>query len=229
MIPRLLAFVAGVALLQIQPQLQPPGTVLACMPLALLAAALPLRWRPAGHLLLALALGFGWANLRAGWRIADQLGAQWEGRDLDLQMVVADLPQPAERGVRLRAEVESVAPAGAQVPRHIQLSDYAAERLQQYRPGQRWQVTVRLKRPHATLNPHNFDAESWMLQQNIRATGYIRSARLLDTQVWQPACLLHRLRDQLRHSMQTTLGSRPYAGLVIALVVGDQRAISEAD
>ncbi|MFO1379541.1 MAG: DNA internalization-related competence protein ComEC/Rec2 [Chitinivorax sp.] len=227
MIPRLLAFVAGVALLQIQPQLQPPGTVLACMPLALLAAALPLRWRPAGHLLLALALGFGWANLRAGWRMADQLGTQWEGRDLDLQMVVADLPQPAERGVRLRAEVESVAPAGAQVPRHIQLSDYAAERLQQYRPGQRWQVTVRLKRPHATLNPHNFDAESWMLQQNIRATGYIRSARLLDTQVWQPACLLHRLRDQLRHSMQTTLGSRPYAGLVIALVVGDQQAIPQ--
>jgi competence protein ComEC len=39
------------------------------------------------------------------------------------------------------------------------------------KPGQRWQFTVRLKRPHGNANPNGFDYEVWLLEQGVRATG----------------------------------------------------------
>jgi competence protein ComEC len=42
-------------------------------------------------------------------------------------------------------------------------------------PGERWRFTVRLKRPHGNANPGGFDYEAWLLERNIRATGYIRA------------------------------------------------------
>ncbi len=220
------AFILGAALLQQQAQLWPAGTLLAVPPLLLLAGALPGTLRTAALMVLALFFGFGWANLHAHWRMADGLPPEWEGRDIRVTAVVAELPQPQARGQRLRLDIEQVHTPAARVPSRVQVSDYRDGRV--YLPGQRWQMLLRLKRPHATLNPHSFDAESWMLQQNIRATGQIRQARLLQEQVWLPAYLIERLRLRLRQHMLATLQQRPWAGLVIALSIGDQSGISQA-
>lgn len=220
------AFILGVVLLQQQPQLWPSGSLLALLPLCLLASSLPQRLRPGAYLLLALALGFGWANLRAQLRLADSLPTIWEGRDISVITVVAELPQAIERGQRLRLDVEQTLTPGVVVPHRVQVNDYAGNRV--YQPGQRWRFELRLKRPHASLNPHTFDAESWMLQQNIRATGQIRSAQLQQALVWRPAYLIDRCRSLLRQHMLATLGQRPYAGLVVALSIGDQGAIPAA-
>ena len=56
------------------------------------------------------------------------------------------------------------APAGTPVPSPV-------------RAGERWRLTVRLKPPHAGFNPHGFDAELWMFEQGVRATGAVRSGR----------------------------------------------------
>ena len=42
--------------------------------------------------------------------------------------------------------------------------------------GERWRLVVRLKRPHGTVNPHGFDVEAWLLENDLRATGYVRSS-----------------------------------------------------
>ncbi len=228
MIAPLLAFVAGATVLQSLPQLPPAGILLTGLPLWLIGRSFTGRVRWVGVVLLALLFGLGWAGLRAHWRMADRLAPEWEGREIELRGVVAELPQPTERGVRLRLDVEQVWPDRAIIPGHIQLSDYQPARRDMWRAGQRWLIRARLRQPHATHAPHTFDAERWMLQQGIRATGTVRSARLADDLVWRPAYLLHRLRDQLRRSMLATLGPRPYAGLVTALVMGDQQAIPAA-
>ena len=44
------------------------------------------------------------------------------------------------------------------------------------RAGQRWRFTVRLRQPHGNLNPHGFDYELTLLEQGVRATGYVRDA-----------------------------------------------------
>ncbi|HEX5801883.1 MAG TPA: DNA internalization-related competence protein ComEC/Rec2, partial [Azospira sp.] len=235
----ILAFALG--LLAVQASAALPASEVALASLALL----PLAWLygrkrlPAARpllLLACLACGFGWAALRADLRLADELPADWEGRDIHLVGVVAELPQPFAHGERFAFDVEQVLTAGARTPPRIVLSRYsgAAEEAGEaagtaaLRPGQRWQLTVRLKRPHGNANPHAFDYEAWLLERGIRATGYVRArppAALLDERVAQPGYLLERARDAIRARFLDTLAGEEFAGVLVALTVGDQRAI----
>jgi competence protein ComEC len=90
---------------------------------------------------------------------------------------------------------------------------------------------VRLKRPHGNANPHGFDYEAWLLERGIRATGTVRSragATRLDEFAWRPGYAVERLRDTLRERFLAELPEAPYAGVLIALAIGDQRAIPAA-
>ncbi len=119
--------------------------------------------------------------------------------------------------------------------KRIMLSWYQGNRdgeefvRQPLRPGERWQMTVRLKRPHGNSNPNGFDYEAWLLERDIRATGYVRQnpAQRLAEMVWQPEYVVERLRLGVRDSFAAMLPAEryPWAGILVALVVGDQRAI----
>jgi len=233
----ILAFAAGVIVLQMQPELPPAWPWV----LAGLALALPaLRWRSAWSarvlgVLACLALGFSWAAWRADIRLADALPSAWEGRDIEVLGVVAALPQDFSQGSRFEFAVEKVLTATADVPERIMLSWYQGQRdgeefvRQPLRPGERWQFTLRLKRPHGNANPNGFDYEAWLLERNIRATGYVRSARAqpVAAMVWRPDYVVERLRQYVRASFAAMLpaGEYPLAGVLVALAVGDQRAI----
>ena len=127
------------------------------------------------------ALGFSWAAGCAQSRLADALPPEWEGRDIAVVGVVAALPQPYERGVRFEFDVERVLTPHARVPRRIVLSWWGSPAAEgrpatfpALEPGERWRLTVRLKRPRGTANPHGFDYEAWLFERNLRATGYVR-------------------------------------------------------
>src|SRR3989454_8665821 len=95
-------------------------------------------------------------------------------------------------------------------------------------PGERWRFTVRLRRPHGTVNPHGFDYEAWLLERGIGATGYIRSRgeqrKLGERNSFMD--WIERAREAVRDRFQSALGATPAAGVLAALAVGDQRAIS---
>ena len=62
----------------------------------------------------------------------------------------------------------------------------------------------------------------------MRATGYVRVAPTnlrLDSFVVTPSYAIERLRQTIRDRLLATLGDRPYAGILIALAIGDQQAI----
>jgi competence protein ComEC len=183
----------------------------------------------------ATALGFVWAAAFAQLRLADELPVALEGRDIELSGVVAGLPQALERGVRFEFDVEQ---AAAGVPPQISLAWYRgrddeddeASPLVPVRAGERWRFTVRLKRPHGNLNPHGFDYEAWLFERGIRATGYVRprSAERIDARVWRPGYAVEMLRETIRDRFRAALPdvtSAPYAGILIALAIGDQQAI----
>jgi competence protein ComEC len=142
---------------------------------------------------------------------------------------VAELPDALERGVRFIFVVD---PSATAVPARIQLSWYRARDegadVPAVRPGERWRLTVRLKRPHGFANPDGFDYEAWLLERNIRATGYVRAdgdnVRLAPA-VLGPMARVHRLRDAVRMRFAASLPDADYAGVLIALAVGDQRSI----
>jgi len=236
----ILGFAFGVWLLQWQAGL--PGwpilAMLGGIAAALLGAAVYLRQRPFRArplaLLGALLAGIAWAAAMGQWRLADALPPDNEGRDIRVSGVVAGLPQAFENGVRFDFEVEQ---AEATVPARVSLAWYHGERGGQGeaplpadvpRAGERWQLTVRLKRPHGNLNPHGFDFEGWLFERGVRATGYVRAAvdnRRTDAFVPRFDLAVERLRERVRERFWRSLPAHDYAGILVALVVGDQRAI----
>jgi len=236
----IIAFAGGIWLLQQQPALPPLiwlGWLLSG-PVLLVVLRGPgrkrLLLRQGITAVLAFACGFAWAALFAHARIGDELPSEWEGRDIVVVGVVATLPQSYERSVRFEFNVEQVLTPQARVPSRIVLSwwgiggrDGAAALLPDVHPGERWQLTVRLKRPHGLVNPHGFDYEAWLLERSIRATGYVRpkGRNQLQAQVRTPAYIVERMRESLRGRIQSALTGTPAAGVIAALVMGDQRAI----
>ncbi|MDR0441624.1 MAG: DNA internalization-related competence protein ComEC/Rec2 [Candidatus Accumulibacter sp.] len=250
------AFAAGILFLQWQAVL--PGSAmvaaLAAAGVIGLAAARRCAAKMPGAsravLLGACALlGFAWAAWRAECRLADRLPEEWEVRDIRLTGVVAALPQRFERGERFAFDVETVETPGASVPRRILLSWYRARETageaadgagegekagraaQVPHPGERWRFTVRLRRPHGNVNPHGFDYEAWLLERGVRATGAIRAREemaRLDEFAPRPAYAVERLRDRLRERFLGELPDAPYAGVLTALAIGDQRSIPAA-
>lgn len=240
----ILAFVLGAGLLQQQAELPELAWVWVLLPVM---ASVFLLWRCQAAILsitariflvaIFLGAGFFWAAAFAQWRLADELPHEWEGCDIQLIGVVAELPQANERSLRFAFDVEQVLTNGAVVPARISLAWYqergryaetSKSALPRINAGERWQITVRLKRPHGSVNPHGFDFEEWALERNIRATGYVRKADdnlRLSEMVNQPTYRVERLRQEIRERFIQALPDHAYTGVLVALAVGDQRAI----
>jgi competence protein ComEC len=222
------AFAGGAALLQLQAELPAMAWLLA-LPLCIAGC----YFQPRLAALFSFSIGFLWAAGAAHVRMADWLAPELEGRDLEVVGVVAGLPAVGERAVRFEFEVEG---SDRRLPRKLLLAWYrspwseegAAPLEETVHPGERWLFTVRLRRPHGHVNPYGFDYEAWLLERGIGATGYVRSRgerkrlgardNLLD--------YLERAREAVRERFKTELGATPAAGILTALAVGDQRAIS---
>ncbi|MEO8935557.1 MAG: DNA internalization-related competence protein ComEC/Rec2 [Burkholderiaceae bacterium] len=218
----------------------------------------------------AFIVGYGWAGWRAEVRLAEELPHALEGRDVVVVGVVAALPGIDPRGVRFPFAVESVlslddADRPLVIPSRLSLGWYRPGRggasgdgaVPDVRPGQRWRLTIRLKRPHSSANPLGFDYEYWLLEDGQRATGSVRpgsddasddgdddptppipstSTRKLSEFVWRVPYAIERMRARLRDRVLTILAdggnirdNAPYAGVIVALIVGDQRAIAQSD
>lgn len=232
---RVIAFALGVWLLQ-HCAVLPAPTLLAMLAVAGGVLFLPRLRGPA--LIGAALLGFAWAGGLAHWRLADALPAEWEGRDIEVSGIVAELPQRFERGVRFVFEPDR---ASAPVPSRIVLSWYRhvaveaeeegddeaapAGILPLPQAGERWRFVVRLKRPHGNLNPQGFDYEGWLFERGVRATGYVRKSAATK-RLAGAGVSVESLREATRARIQRELPDKPYAGVLAALTIGDQQAIA---
>ncbi len=188
-----------------------------------------------------LACGFAWSAGFATVRMNDRLAAALEGTDIVVTGVVASLPQRFERGVRFDFDVEAAEPpqdSRADLPARVALAWYVGQAAADdpwatpVHAGERWRLTVRLKRPHGSANPHGFDYEAWLLERDIGATGYVRPRGPRERlAAWSahPAYLVQRLRERVREKFLAALPGHRYVGVLVALAVGDQRAIDSAD
>ena len=208
---RTLLFASSVTLgawwLQHQAELPALGYALILVPLGALAWVSGKFQIPAARavqtlcwLLVCGLIGFYWAGANARIRMASQLDAVWQGRDVRIEGVIAELTDARERGTRFIFDVERVRTVGARVPRRVSLTWYASwsgdrTHIPELLAGQRWQFTARLQPPHGSFNPHGFDIEAKMLERGIRATGYVRdeaSAKRLSPMVWKPTYIVQR-------------------------------------
>ncbi|HEY2256397.1 MAG TPA: DNA internalization-related competence protein ComEC/Rec2, partial [Variovorax sp.] len=211
---------------------------------------------PSALVLGALA-GGGLAGWRASAFSASALQPSVEGRDLDITGRIASMPQRGPNALRMSFAVESarwadgadaLAAAGAApaVPPRLSLGWYAngtsawASRGDTgpgalpgpVRAGERWRFTVRLRAPHGSVNPHGFDQELRLWEQGEQATGTVRAGprdtppeRLATT--WRHP--VERLRERVRDAVFERVADQRQAGVIAALVTGDQNAIESSD
>jgi competence protein ComEC len=252
--PALLGFVAGTALQLQQPTLLAWPVYTSFVLLAIVLYALEATksiayiYRSALMALALAVLAFGVTGLRASIYAGQALDADLEGRDVAVTGVIAAMPQRSETGLRFRLDLESAQQQGQTVrlPPRLYLAWYADrfagddaqqgdERQGQPAPvqaGERWQFTVRLKAPHGASNPFGFDFELWLWEQGLQATGYVRAGPKDPTPQRLTQTYRHPVelaRQLVREQIFGQVEDRKYAGLIAALVVGDQNAIDRAD
>ena len=250
--PAMLAWVAGTALQLQQSELWHWGFYASFVLLALILYAQAATkivakvWLAPVVMLAMVLLGVGATGLRASVYALDTLPPALEGRDVRVTGVVSELPQRNEAGLRFRLALESAMLDGAPVavPPRVDVGWYGGvyptgtelaglQRLpEDVQAGERWQMTLRLKAPHGSRNPHGFDYELWLWEQGVQATGYVRAGSK-DTppkrlgQTWlHPVDLA---RQVVRERIVAKVVDKQLAGMIAALVVGDQRAIDRAD
>ncbi|WP_035382974.1 DNA internalization-related competence protein ComEC/Rec2 [Ferriphaselus sp. R-1] len=256
MIPFTLFFAAGVWWLQQQATLPEPlvGWLAAALAPAWLLPRAGwqrfLRWPLMAA--LACSLGVFHAALFAAHRLDQALPADWQGRDIEVVGVISELPHRHERGWRFVFDVEQVLTLGATLPARLQLATYdsAQDEPLDLHAGARWQLTVRLKRPHGSANPYGFDYASWLLERGLRATGYVyRKGTNMRVAELAPGWgyRIERWRENIRYRFERLgqppscgaancpdLAGRPapvaapYLGVLIALAIGDQDSIPAA-
>lgn len=240
--PRAGAFAVGVWWLQQQAVL--PNAlwsyvlIAACVPVILLSHAEG-RWSRCLAALLVVILcvvaGFLYASLRAEVRLASALPAALEGRDLRVTGVVAEMPQASDRGMRFAFAIDTAASASGSLPELVSLTWYAdlsgGAGMPALHAGQRWQLTVRLRRVHGAANPYGFDSELWLLERGVRAVGYVRpvGARLVEPMVPRPKAWIERAREAARARVHAAAGDSASAPVLAALAVGDQQGIAASD
>lgn len=240
----LVGFALGIVWLQQRTAL--PSMLFICAALCAFACTCLLSFyvpRSRNTCLIAAAfiVGFTYAAWRADARLQYTLPVAFENRNIELTGFVRGLPLQGEDGTRFLFEVESNETEIANFPRVVQLSWMAVDASRRgpaaappppLWAGQRWTLVARLKRPHRNANFRGRDAEAALLAWNIHATGYVsmpESARRLSADARGFALTIDRWRARLRERVLAALVGAPHRGIVVALAVGAQDVVSDAD
>lgn len=196
--------------------------------------------------LLAAAMAFGGTGWRATVRAAQILSPAAESVDWAVSGVVVSLPQKGLDGWRFEfapdTKTKGDPDRGPQppIPALLWLGWYSPDQpVPELKVGDHWRFTVRLKRPHSLFNPGGFDGELWLWEQGYGATGTVRtgsnvaSPLLLNPPPNRGAAAwthpIESARQSVRSAIWQALPESRSAGVVVALVTGDQQAIDPKD
>lgn len=173
--------------------------------------------------------GFLWALFRADIALDDRLEPELEGRVLTAIGEIDSLPTARDGVVRFDLRIAELGDAG-----NHHWPPLGKVRLSWYRaapelvPGDRWKLTLKLKRPAGFMNPGGFDYEGWLFQQGIRATGYVVESPS-NGKLESPNLLnVDRYRFAVRERLNPLFDGERRGPLIAALAVGDTGAMTSA-
>jgi competence protein ComEC len=186
----------------------------------------------------AAVAGYSYAAMRAQWRLGEVLPLAWESRELTLEGYIRGLPVGDRGSVRFTFAVdvgEVQRRTGIErFPSIVQLSWNARGGAcpPHLMPGDRWRLVVRLKRAHGHANFAGHDMEASLFERGIRATGSVvprTGAIRLPGVAGGIGTTIDRLRFALRERIARALSDAKHRGIVTALAIGAQEAISADD
>lgn len=214
---RSLAFWAGIVWIQNCVALPSPAQLSLIALIAILAFCF--RAWP----ILCLCLGLVWASLFGIARLSDRLPAQMIQKELKVEGYISSLPHRHPHHQSFDFVV--LTPDG-DFPHKLRLNWYNSPPIE---AGQSWQLTVKLKPPHGTLNPAGFDYETWLFANGFDATGYVSASKAIE----QPMSIslqqwISRWRQDLAKRIDFALPEGQQTAIIKALTLGSQNGISQA-
>lgn len=179
-------------------------------------------WKYRAWPLCCLCLGLIWASLFGIQRMADRIPPALIQKELSVEGYISSLPQqhPHHQSFDFVVRI----PDG-HFPHKLRLNWYNAPPLE---AGQSWQLKVKLKPPHGTLNPAGFDYETWLFANGFDATGYVSASNLpddqstLNLQQW-----ISRWRNDLAKRIDLALPEGQQNAIIKALTLGSQNGITQ--
>lgn len=94
-------------------------------------------------------------------------------------------------------------------------------------PGEKWRLSVRLKKPRGFRNPGSFDYEAWLFEQNIKAKGYVytslkfpanKNYTLVEKADWHS--WIDQVRQKIGEKWQIFSQQWSLLGVLLAFTVG---------
>lgn len=167
--------------------------------------------------------GFLLASVVVGHHLADRLALERDGIKVLVEGRIDSLVSREPGRVRFRFSVDK---ADIGIPSTLQLSWYRNPELP--RAGEAWRFEVKLRAPRGYLNPNGFDYERWLFRQGIGATGYVRQGSLVDASPRGLNGRLLALRASIRQLLESRLPEGVSRQLIIALVLGEKRGMSQS-
>ncbi|RBP50834.1 DNA internalization-related competence protein ComEC/Rec2 [Arenicella xantha] len=176
--------------------------------------------------LLSLSLGFFWAVMHFSDHGEAMLPREYQNVDFVVIGEVVGLPQQRGADIKFELKINRIAsslPLSQLIGRKIQLSCYRCPKT--IKADQRWQFTVRLKRPYGYASWGAFDYQKYQFRHQLVARGYVREsseAQLLGTLGRSVNGWRERLREQLEAHIEPGVGR----SMILALALGDKSSFS---
>jgi competence protein ComEC len=215
MIFHALAFVVGDLFLQQFSQLPPLSALLIVSGIAAIMARLR-YWHS-----LFFVLGFLWASAFAYYQLNDRLSPELEGVPIVVTGEIVNLPdQNLQRSNFEFAVFDST----EKLPSKLKLSWYSPTKM--LKTGETWQLTVKLKRPHANFNNGSMDYERWLFMQNIGATGTVYTKNSSPIKIKNSTFSIEVLRQKISNKLTQNYGENLSTAFLRALTVGDDNGLT---
>jgi len=192
---------------------------------------LPARLTP---VLVAVITGLvvGWIRIMmiAPDAIDQILPESLEGVDISIRGEIRQVSVLRTGVTRIEFDVQPDQGRLRQLPDRLRLNWYSSERqpVPRLRPGEVWQLSVRLKRFHSTGSPAAFDSEGWAFRRGFGATGYIRNGQPLSRNLATIRSLVSRLRVKAQTFIHQQIENPVSSGIIRGLAVGDRSALTTA-
>lgn len=178
------------------------------------------------------ALGALWGSVYGQYVLSHLLPEADELKELSVRGRIVGLPETVTNDGRPMHRFDMAVdtagclppkPACAPPVRRIRLTRYDGELPL---AGERWQFSVRLRRPRGFANPAGFDYGAWLVSNGYHATGYV--TRELPARRLRPAGGWQGLRFRLKQYLQRRLEGFNQREFLLALLVGDRSGVSPA-
>ncbi|MEK7989856.1 MAG: DNA internalization-related competence protein ComEC/Rec2 [Thiotrichaceae bacterium] len=183
--------------------------------------------------IICIIFGFLWMFWSALDILAQQLPKEIEGQQVTIQGRIINVPIQNKFNIQFDLYATSLVYQQKNYPfqSKVRLKWYfkADKEPKIIKPDQLWQFTVKLKRPHFPLNFGVFDYSKYLFIKRINAIGNISNAQKNQAKLLNAPrpYQLQSIRYQLIQNIHNSIGELPYAGVILAMGLGERSLITQ--